>query len=253
MENLQGLHALVTGGGRGIGAATAAALTAAGARVTVLGRNREALERQVADGRATAWVQADVTDQAALGEALAQAAEALGPVDVLVNNAGGASTAPFLKTGADDFRAMLELNLIAPANATRFVLPGMIERGFGRVVNVASTAALKGYPYVSAYASAKHALLGLTRSLAQEVAASGVTVNAVCPGFTDTDLVAEGVSRIVEKTGRTAEAARMDLARNNPQKRLIDPGEVASAVVFLAGRGAGSINGATLPISGGEI
>jgi 3-hydroxybutyrate dehydrogenase len=253
LEHLEGLHALVTGGGRGIGGAIAAAITGAGGVVTVLGRSPEALEVKVASGHAAGWVLADVTDETALAQAVAEAVAARGPIDILVNNAGGAASAPFMKTSGEDFEAMWALNVMGTVNAIRAVLPAMTERGFGRIVNIASTAALKGYPYVSAYVTAKHAVLGLTRALALETAGAGVTVNAVCPGFTDTDLVARSVASIVEKTGRTAEAARMDLARNNPQKRLIDPAEVAAAVVFLAGRAAGSITGAALPIAGGEI
>ncbi len=253
MERLDGLHAVVTGGGRGIGAATAAALTEAGASVTVLGRGSDALIAQVEAGRAKAWASADVTDAAGLSLALEQAAARLGPIDILVNNAGGAHTASFLKTTNEQFQAMFDLNLMGPVNAVRAVLPGMAGRGFGRIVNIASTASLRAYPYVSAYVAAKHAILGLTRALAVENAMTGVTVNAVCPGFVDTDLVADSVTRIVEKTGRTREAAKVELARNNPQRRLIEPAEVAAAVVFLSRRGAGSITGAVLPIAGGEV
>lgn len=253
MAGVEGLHALVTGGGRGIGAATAAALKASGAVVTVLGRDETMLNARVSAKEADGWVRADVTDEAALVNAIGEAASARGPVDILVNNAGGASTGPFAKSSTADLQRMLDVNLLGPASAMRVVLPGMIERNFGRVVSIASTASLKGYAYVSAYVAAKHALLGLTRAVALEVARTGVTVNAVCPGFTDTDLVSASVAEIVAKTGRTADSARAELVRNNPQQRLIEPAEVAEAVVFLARRESRSMTGVAMSLAGGEV
>ncbi len=252
MSELAGLNALVTGGGRGIGAAIAAALTDKGARVTVLGRDEAALAARVQAKEAAAYIRADVTDPSGF-EAIMTRIAAEGAVDILVNNAGAALSAPFLKTSNADFQRMLEVNLLGPVIAARAVLPGMIARKFGRVVNIASTAALKGYPYISAYAASKHALLGLTRTLALELAKTGVTANAVCPGFTDTDMASASVERIVAKTGRSEEAARAELTRTNPMGRLIAPEEVADAVCFLARRESGSITGSAIAVAGGEI
>jgi 3-hydroxybutyrate dehydrogenase len=252
MSEFAGLSALVTGGGRGIGAAIAAALTRGGAHVTILGRGEAQLAARVRAGEAAAYVKADVADRPGF-EAIMAGIAAEKVVDILVNNAGAATSAPFLKTSNADFQRMLDVNLLGPVIAARAVLPGMIARKFGRIVNIASTAALKGYPYVSAYVASKHALLGLTRALALETAKTGVTVNAVCPGFTDTDMVAASVEIIVAKTGRTAETARAELARINPMGRLIAPEEVAYAVCSLARPESAAITGTAIAVAGGEI
>lgn len=238
---LLGRAALVTGGGTGIGLACAAALTRAGAVVTVLGRREAPLREAVEAGDAAAFVAADVT-----------ALPALPRFDILVNAAGAAESVPFLKSDAALFERMWRVNVLGAVSAAQAVLPGMLEARHGRIVMVASTAALKGYPYVTAYTAAKHGLLGLVRALAQEVATKGVTVNAVCPGFTDTAIVAESIARIVAKTGRGEDEARAELAKHNPQKRLVQPAEVAAAVLALCLPGSGAINGQAIAVDGGE-
>ena len=245
-------HALVTGGGRGIGREIAAVLTRAGASVTIVGRNRAALDRAVSEGVAHVAVAADVTDQAAVNAAIATAA-ARQPIDILIANAGAAESAPFGKSDAALFRRMIDINLMGVVYAAQAVLPSMKARRHGRIVAIASTAGLKGYSYVSAYAAAKHAVIGLVRSLALEVATSGITVNAVCPGFTDTDLVAASVDTIMAKTGRSRDDAIAELAKHNPQGRLVTPAEVADSVLWLCGDGASAVTGQAIVVAGGEI
>jgi 3-hydroxybutyrate dehydrogenase len=245
-------HALVTGGGRGIGRAVAASLAQAGAVVTVLGRHRGALDDAIAAGAAHFADVADVADQAAVSAAIAEAA-ARQPIDILIANAGIAESAPFGKSDAALFKRMMDVNFMGVVHAVQAVLPAMKDRGHGRIVAVASTAGLKGYAYVSAYSAAKHAVVGLVRSLALELATTGVTVNAVCPGFTDTDLVAGSIDNIMKKTGRSHEQAVAELAKHNPQGRLVTPAEVADTVLWLCGEGAGAITGQAIAVAGGEV
>src|SRR5580692_2714907 len=245
-------HALVTGGGRGIGRAIASVLVQSGATVTVLGRDRAALDDAVAAGSAHFAVVADVADQAAVNAAIVEAA-ARQPIDILIANAGAAESAPFAKSDAALFRRMMDVNFMGVVYAVQAALPSMRERGRGRIVAIASTAGLKGYAYVSAYSAAKHAVVGLVRSLALETAKSGVTVNAVCPGFTETDLLENSIDNIMRKTGRDREQAIAELAKHNPQGRLVKPSEVADAVLWLCGEGASAITGQAVAVAGGEV
>jgi NAD(P)-dependent dehydrogenase (short-subunit alcohol dehydrogenase family) len=242
------LRALVTGGSKGIGLAIARRLAADGAEIAIVARDRAALERAAGEIGARHAV-ADVTDR----DALRAAIEALGPFDILVNNAGAALSKPFLKHKARDFQAMLAVNVLSAVTSCQAVLPGMRERGFGRIVNIASAAGLKGYAYVAAYVTAKHALLGLTRALALETAKDGITVNAVCPGFADTDMTARSIATITAASGRSPEEARALLVRGNPAGRLVAPEEVADAVAFLCRREAGAMTGQAIAVACGEV
>lgn len=247
-------HALVTGGGSGIGAAIAEALVAAGMRVTITGRRLEVLQTLSArhPGKMQAVV-ADVTNADAVARAFATAKAAFGPVQILVNNAGQAHSAPFLKTDAALWQQMLDVNLSGTFHCTQAALPDMLAAQWGRIVNVASTAGLVGYAYVAAYCAAKHGVVGLTRALALEVAKKGITVNAVCPGYTETDILRESIANVMAKTGRTEEQARAEFAAGNPQGRIVQPEEVADTVRWLCGQAAASITGQSIAVCGGEV
>jgi NAD(P)-dependent dehydrogenase (short-subunit alcohol dehydrogenase family) len=253
---LEGRHAVVTGGGSGIGAAIAQALADAGASVTLMGRDaaRLAVQRERLGASVRIGVTSvDVTQADAVDAAFAEAADRLGAIDLLVNNAGQAQSAPFTNTDIQLWQRMLDVNLTGVFLCTRAVLPAMLERRYGRIVNIASTAAQTGYPYVAAYCAAKHGVLGLTRSLALEVATRGITVNAVCPGYTETELLRESIQQIVANTARNDAEAREALLRANPQRRFVTPDQVANTVRWLCTPGSEAVNGQAISIAGGEV
>lgn len=251
-RRLAGSHALITGAGSGIGAAIAMALAASGAKVSLLGRNPTALQAVCTAIGSGLAVVADVTAEDELGRAIDQATLANGPLDILVNNAGAVTSAPFTKTTSKSWHDTLAVNLTGAFYGCRHVLEAMMARRNGRIINIASTAGLKGYPYVAAYCVAKHGLVGLTRALALEAAGHGVTVNAVCPGYTDTPLVGRSAERIAAKTGRRASDVKATLAEVSPLKRLIEPKEVADTVIWLCRPEAAAITGQCIVI-GGEV
>ncbi|MFY7923134.1 MAG: SDR family NAD(P)-dependent oxidoreductase [Gemmatimonas sp.] len=251
MTALAGKHALVTGAARGIGAAIAERLIVDGATVTLLGRTQASLAALAE--RLGAGVVGTVVCDITSSEAVAQAVAQIPPVQLLINNAGQAESAPVARTSDAQWARMLAVNLTGPFYCSRAVLPGMLSAGWGRIVTVASTASLRGYAYVAAYAAAKHGVLGLTRSLALEVAGKGITVNAVCPGFTETDMLRESVANIMARTGRSEADARASLSAFNPQGRFVSPADVAAAVSWLCGPDAAAMTGLAVPISGGEV
>ncbi len=250
---LEGLHAVVTGGGSGIGAALAQALAREGARLTLVGRRREALEATAAGLPAACVAQADVTDRAAVDAAFASARAAHGPIAILVNNAGIAPSAPFAKVTAEAWRQTMAVNLDALFHCCQAALPDLLAAPSGRIVTVASTAGVKGYGYTAPYVASKHGAIGLMRALATEFAHTGLTANAVCPGFTDTDIVGDAIANIQAKTGRSADEARAQLTRFNPQGRLIDPTEVAEAALWLCLPASRSVTGQAIMVAGGEV
>jgi NAD(P)-dependent dehydrogenase (short-subunit alcohol dehydrogenase family) len=255
---LEGRHAIVTGGGRGIGAAIAAALAQHGATLTIIGRDLDTLaahaaQLQQAHGVAVTALTCDVTLEGDVLSTFAAAQRDRGDAYILVNNAGQSEGRPFLETSRELWERMLAVNLTGAFLCTQQVLAGMLRAGEGRIVNIASTSGLKGYRNITAYCASKHGLIGLTRALAAETARTGVTVNAVCPAYTDTAMAERAVQNIVRDMDRTAEQARGMIERSNPLGRLIEPREVASAVAWLCSPDAAAMTGQSLAVAGGEI
>jgi len=255
---LKGQHALVTGASRGIGATVAATLAEAGATLSLTARDGDAVRAVAAVlaqkyGGAAHGYGADATDEDQVGETVAAATKALGAPTILVNNAGGAETARFLDETRARWDHTILLNLTSTFIAMQAVLPAMLGAGYGRIINMASTAGLKGYAYVPSYSAAKHGVIGLTRAVALDTARKGVTVNAVCPGYTNTPMVATAIDKITAESGRTREETIAAFAANNPQRRLVEATEVAATVLWLALPASSSITGQSIAVAGGEV
>lgn len=256
MTTLHGVHGVVTGGGKGIGAAIGESLVKAGAAVTLMGRNEKALidtaRNLQAQGGSVGWIVVDVTDEASVENGMQAARKNLGDIEILINNAGAAESAPLSKMDIGLWERMLSVNLTGVFLCTKYAVPSMLKKGRGRIVNISSTAGVSGYQYVSAYCAAKHGVVGFTKALARELLDSNITVNAICPGFTDTDLFRNSVAKVAAKTGRPVSEVQSEFLRGVPGERLITPEQVASTVVWLCESTQDAITGQAIIISAGE-
>jgi len=247
--SLQGQHAVITGGGKGIGESIARKLSEQGAKLTLMGRKKDTLDATVSSLQNAQAVVCDVSDETKVQSAFAQAVEGFGNISILINNAGIADSAPFAKTTLEQFQKIMNINVTGTFLCTREVLPSMLEAKAGRIVNIASTAGLEGSAYIAPYSASKHAMIGLTKSLAMETIGTQITVNAVCPGYTDTEMAQLAVDTAASKTGKSVDEARAMIAKQNPQRRMIHPDEVAEMVAWLCQSASSGITGQALMVA----
>lgn len=253
MYSLNEKHVVITGASRGIGAAIADSFDQLGAKLTLIGRSQEALAKKCSTLQSATAKCLDVTDETGVETAFAEITATSGQIDILINNAGAAESTPIHKMTSADWHHMINTNLNSSYFCTRQVVDNMRKNNWGRIINIASTAGLTGYSYVTAYCAAKHGVVGFTKALALELAQTGITVNTVCPGFTETDLLQDSIKKIMDKTGMSQTDAEESLKKHNPQNRLIQPSEVADTVIWLCSSGAESITGQAIAVAGGEI